>query len=148
MISVCGNLFSYFSCMDESMAEQMDATVGLFTGGIFLFQIVIYLVYSYFQYKLSKKLDVKYSWMAWIPVLGIFNLTKIAGLSYWWILGLFVPLWNIYAIIKIMHGISKNTWHGAGWTVGLIFLYFIFFPITAITYVPVIKNPDAPLAQE
>jgi hypothetical protein len=93
-------------------------------------------------------MNIQYSWMAWIPVLSVFNLTKIAGLSYWWILGLFIPLWNIYAIIKIMHGISKNTWHGGGWTVWLFFLYFIFFPITALTYVPVTKNPDAPLAQE
>jgi hypothetical protein len=54
-------------------------------------------------------MNIQYSWMAWIPVLSVFNLTKIAGLSYWWILGLFIPLWNIYAFIKIMHGISKNT---------------------------------------
>jgi Family of unknown function (DUF5684) len=50
--------------------------------------------------------------MAWIPVLNVFNLVKIAGLSYWWILGLLVPLWNIYVVIKIYHGISKGTGHG------------------------------------
>jgi hypothetical protein len=74
-----------------------------------VFNLAIFLFFAYCQYSLAKKMNIQYSWMAWIPVLSVFNLTKIAGLSYWWILGLFVPLWNIYAIIKIMHGISKNT---------------------------------------
>ncbi len=31
-------------------------------------------------------MNIEYSWMAFIPVLGIFNLVQIAGLSFWWIL--------------------------------------------------------------
>ena len=81
-------------------------------------------------------MNIEYSWMAFIPFLSAFNLTTIAGLSYWWVLGMFIPLWNIYAFIKVYHGISKNTGHGAWWTVGLIFLSFIMLPITAFTYQP------------
>lgn len=73
--------------------------------------------------------------MAFIPVLSLFNLLKIAGLSYWWILGLFVPIFNIYVIIgKIYHSISKRTGHGGWWTVGLLFAYIVVFPVTAFYY--------------
>ena len=81
-------------------------------------------------------MNIQYSWMAFVPVLNVFNLVKIAGLSYWWILGMLIPIWNIYAIIKVYHGISKNTGHGAWWTVGLMFSTFIFLPVTAFHYLP------------
>lgn len=101
---------------------------------VILFYLFLYVFFSYVQYLLSKKLDVQYSWLAWVPLLSIFNLVKIAGLSYWWILGLFIPLWNIYATIKIYGGISKRTGHGGWWTAWLFFLNPIFLPVTAFHY--------------
>ena len=79
-------------------------------------------------------MEISNSWMSLIPVLGIFNLVRIAGLSYWWILGLFIPLWNIYAIIKIYHGISRRTGHGGWWTAGLFFVNWLILPVTAFHY--------------
>ncbi len=93
-----------------------------------MYSIVTVNIYS------LKNLSVEYPWMAWIPVLSVFNLVKIAGLSYWWVLGLFIPLWNIYAIIKIYHNISLRTGHGGWWTVGMIFSSPIFIPVTAFHY--------------
>ncbi len=131
--------------MSPDMTAQMLLN-SWFGMGYIMFNLAIYVFFAYCQYTLSKKLNIQYSWMAFVPVLNIFNLVKIAGLSYWWILGLFIPFWNIYAIIKILHGISINTWHGGGWTVWLFFLYFIFFPITALIYVPVTtNNPNIPV---
>lgn len=100
--------------------------------------IGMYLFYAYCQYTLSEKLKAEKSILAWFPILSLFNLMKIVGLSYWWILGLFIPLLNIYVIIKISHAISVRTGHGAGWTVGLVMLGAIFFPITALTYEPTV----------
>ena len=96
--------------MSMVMSDSANMThAPLFGGGMLAFQIALYVFFAYSQYTLSKKMNIQYSWMAWLPILGIFNLVKIAGLSSWWILGMFIPLWNIYAIIKIFHGISKNT---------------------------------------
>ena len=119
-----------------------DVLSGIHLGvGIVLFQLAIYLFYSYCQYTLSKKLNVEYSWMAWVPFLSSFNLVKIAGLSYWWVLWLiigficlFVP--GLILSIIVLHKISTRTGHGGFWTVGLLFLYFIMFPVTALTYTP------------
>ncbi len=96
--------------------------------------IGMYLFYAYCQYTLSEKLKAENSFLAWFPILNLFNLAKIAGFSYWWILGLFIPFWSIYVIIRLLHAISVRTGHGAGWTVGLVLLGAIFFPITALTY--------------
>lgn len=112
-----------------------DVFGGFQFGGFFgILQLAFYLFYSYCQYMLSKKLNVQYSWMAWIPVLSFFNLVKIAKLSFWWILGLFIPLWNIYVFIKIYHGVSKSTGHGGWWTVGLLLANWLFLPVTAFHY--------------
>ena len=85
--------------------------------------------------------------MAWVPVLSSFNLVKIAGKSYWWVLWLFLGfiafiIPGIILTIIMYNGISKRTGHGGWWTTGLFFLYFIFFPITAFTY-----NPDETVTQ-
>ncbi len=109
---------------------------GIFTWVVGLIPLAFLIFHMYCQYILSKKMNIQYSWMAWIPVLNVFNLVKIAGLSYWWILGIFIPLWNIYVVIKIYHGISKNTGHWGWWTVGLIFSGWILMPVTAFHYLP------------
>ena len=104
--------------------------------------LVIYLFYSYCIFILAKKLGEKYAWMAWIPVLSIVLQMRMAKMSLWWILGLFVPLLNIYVAIRMVHdGISRRTGHGGWWTVGLLFLGLIFIPVTAFTY-----KPDTPRA--
>ena len=61
------------------------------------------------QYFLSKKLSISYSWIALVPMLNFYNLVKIAGLSNWWILGLFVPIWNIYVMVVVYRKISQKT---------------------------------------
>jgi hypothetical protein len=54
----------------------------LFGGGIIsILQIAIYLFLGYCQYTLSKKMNIQYSWMAWVPILSGINLLWIAGKS-------------------------------------------------------------------
>lgn len=84
-------------------------------------------------------MQVKYSWMAFIPVLNLYNLTKIAGRSAWELLWILIPfLGFVWLIGYIFHPISKRTGHGGWWTLGLVFLGFIFMPITAFKYQPVL----------
>lgn len=124
-------LLSESIAMSDRIIVGDSGLIGLAYWSIYLF---LYLFYSYAQYKLSNKLEIKYGWMAWVPVLGIFNLVKIAWLSFLWILGLFIPLWNIYVIIKIYHWVSKRTGHGGWWTFWLIFTGWLFLPVTAFHY--------------
>lgn len=68
-------------------------------------------------------------WAAIVPIYNIYILTKVADKPAWYIALFFIPLVNFVAIILLYHGVSKNFGKGAGFTVGLVFLNFIFFPI-------------------
>jgi|AntAceMinimDraft_17_1070374.scaffolds.fasta_scaffold02082_8 hypothetical protein len=84
-------------------------------------------------------------WAAIIPVYNILVMLKVAKKPWWWIIifilpaffatihVLFVILYIIAIIFSIMaiHGISTNFGKGAGFTVGLVLLSVIFFPILA-----------------
>jgi hypothetical protein len=66
----------------------------VFHISVIILQLTIYILYAYFQYVLSKKLEVKYSWMAWIPVLSFFNKLFIAGKTIWW--------WTTYMLLPVL----------------------------------------------
>ncbi|MGN1372829.1 MAG: DUF5684 domain-containing protein [Candidatus Coproplasma sp.] len=58
----------------------------------------------------AKVIDAEITWMA-----IVFGLLQLAAI-----------IWVLVIEIKYMHGISKSFGHGAGFTVGLILLTFIF----------------------
>jgi len=67
-----------------------------------------------------------------IPIWNLIELVRIAGKPLWWvILILLVPVANIIMLIMTFHGISKAFGKEAGFTVGLVLLPFIFWPILA-----------------
>ena len=70
-------------------------------------------------------------WAAIVPIYNAVVMIQIAGKPIWWILLYLIPVVNIVVSIIVIHNISKNFGHGAGFTLGLIFLGFIFFPILA-----------------
>ena len=70
-------------------------------------------------------------WAAIIPIYNTIVLIQIAGKPVWWILLYLIPVVNIVIAIIVMHNISKNFGKGVGFTLGLIFLSPIFFPILA-----------------
>jgi len=67
-----------------------------------------------------------------VPIWNLIELVRIAGKPLWWvILILLVPVANIVMLIMTFHGISKAFGKDAGFTVGLVLLPFIFWPILA-----------------
>ena len=73
----------------------------------------------------------KPGWAAIIPIYNYIVLLQIAGKPVWWIFLFLIPLANIVVIILMYAGISRNFGKGTGFTLGLIFLGIIFFPILA-----------------
>ncbi len=79
-----------------------------------------------------------------IPIWNVIELVRIAGKPLWWvILILLVPIANIIMLIMTFHGISKAFGKDAGFTVGLILLPFIFWPILAFGKATYTKPPAA-----
>jgi hypothetical protein len=89
-------------------------------------------------------------WAAIIPIYNILILLKVAGKPWWWIFGFILVLIPILGSILVLvldvlifHGVSKNFGKDAGFTVGLVLLGFVFFPILAFgsaVYQPVLPN--------
>jgi len=73
----------------------------------------------------------KPGWATLIPIYNGIVLIQIAGKPAWWFLLYLIPVVNIVIAVIVMHNLAKNFGKGVGFTLGLIFLGFIFFPILA-----------------
>lgn len=92
--------------------------------GFIVFVIIVAAVWRVFQ-KAGKP-----GWACLIPVYNIIILLEIVGKPWWWVLIiLFVPIGNIVLFIWSLNLLSLSFGKNEGFTVGLYFLPFIFFPI-------------------
>jgi len=70
-------------------------------------------------------------WASIVPIYNIIILLKIIGKPWWWLILMLIPIINVVVIITIYHNLSLSFGKDGGYTIGLIFLGFIFFPILA-----------------
>lgn len=70
-------------------------------------------------------------WAALIPIYNSIVMIQIAGKPAWWFLLYFIPIVNLVIAVIVIYNFAKNFGTGVGFTLGLIFLGFIFFPILA-----------------
>jgi uncharacterized protein DUF5684 len=70
-------------------------------------------------------------WAAIIPIYNLVVLHQMVGKPLWWVLLYFIPIVNIVISIIVTHALSLSFGKGTGFTLGLIFLGFIFYPVLA-----------------
>ncbi|MES2776410.1 MAG: DUF5684 domain-containing protein [Bacteroidota bacterium] len=68
-------------------------------------------------------------WAAIIPIYNLYIMTKIAGKPGYWTLLCLIPIVNYVFAIWLYNMISKSFGKTEGFTVGLVLLSFIFWPI-------------------
>ena len=68
-------------------------------------------------------------WAAIIPIYNYYIMLKIGGKPGWWLLLLFIPIVNLVFLIWTYNMVSKSFGKEEGFTAGLVFLGFIFWPI-------------------
>jgi hypothetical protein len=68
-------------------------------------------------------------WAAIIPFYNYWVMLKIVGRPGWWLILLLIPFVNIVFAIIVLNGLSKSFGKSGGFTVGLVLLSFVFFPI-------------------
>jgi hypothetical protein len=73
----------------------------------------------------------KPGWAALVPIYNLIVLLDIVGKPWWWLLLMCIPLVNFVILIMVYHNLSLAFGKGAGFTVGLILLGIIFFPLLA-----------------
>ena len=71
----------------------------------------------------------KPGWASIIPIYNVIVLLEIIGKPLWWIVLLFIPGVNIIFGVIMLNFLSKCFGKGVGFTIGLIFLPFIFLPL-------------------
>jgi hypothetical protein len=74
----------------------------------------------------------KPGWACIIPIYNIIVLLEIIGKPWWWLLLMLLPIVNFVIMIWALNLLSKSFGHEVGFTLGLIFLGFIFFPILGL----------------
>lgn len=93
---------------------------------IFCFAFVIIAIIA--QWKIFEKAGQE-GWKAIIPIYNTYILLKIVGKPGWWLLLFFIPIVNIVYAVWTINMLSKSFGKDEGFTLGLLFLGIIFYPI-------------------
>ena len=86
----------------------------------------------------------KPGWACIVPIYNYIVMLEIAKKPVWWIALFLIPIANIVFMIMTMNAIAKNFGKNEGFTVGLIFLPFVFWPILGLGDARYIDNTDQP----
>ena len=71
-------------------------------------------------------------WESIIPIYSTYVLTKIINKPVYWTVLMLIPYVNIVFSIWATNRLSKSFGKSEGFTIGLIFLPFIFYPILGL----------------
>lgn len=96
--------------------------------------IIISLAVTVFYIAVMWRIYTKAGKPGWAVIIPIYNqlvLLQIVGRPWWWILLYLIPIVDIVIFIIVYNDLSRSFRHGVGFTLGLIFLSLIFFPILA-----------------
>ena len=95
---------------------------------VFLLAIGVFLIICH--WKIYEKAGEP-GWACLVPIYNFIILLKIVNKPWWWFLLMIIPFVNLILIIIILNRLSKSFGKGAGFTVGLIFVSIVFYPILA-----------------
>ena len=96
--------------------------------GVWAVWCIIFLIVIIAWWKIFEKAGQP-GWKAIIPIYNLYILLKIVGKPGWWLLLIFIPLINLVFIIWTYNMLSKSFGKDEAFTVGLVLLGFIFFPV-------------------
>ena len=111
--------------MEDYGSSEMGAGIGF---GAIIFYLAIWVVAIAGMWKTFEKAG-KPGWAAIIPIYNLIILLEIVGKPMIWILWLIIPCVNFVFAIWLLNLVSKSFGKSEGFTVGLILLSFIFWPI-------------------
>jgi hypothetical protein len=100
-----------------------------------LIPVLIFLAITVFYIICMWKIYTKAGQPGWailIPIYNILVLLQIVNKPWWWLLLMLIPIVNFVILIIVFHRLSAAFGHGVGFTLGLIFLGFIFIPILGL----------------
>lgn len=93
------------------------------------------------QWKIYKKAG-KEGWATLVPIYNIVVLLEIVEKPVWWILFLMIPGVNIIFAIWITNLLSKRFGKEESYTIGLLILPFVFYPMLGLSKVEYRRTPS------
>ncbi len=97
----------------------------------FLIFAFIALFFIVVQWKIYSKAG-KPGWAAFIPIYNIIVMLDIVGKPLSWFIFLIIPGVNVVFAILLTNLLAKSFGKGTGYTLGLLFLPLIFYPMLAL----------------
>lgn len=87
----------------------------------------------------------KPGWAAIVPIYNYIVMLEVVKQPTWWIILLILPIINWIMAVVILHNLSKVFGQGIGFTLGLIFMPFVFLPLLAFGDYRYIDDNDEPI---
>jgi hypothetical protein len=97
-------------------------------GAFLIPLLIVSLIVLIGQWKVYTKAG-KPGWACIVPIYNLIVLLEIVGKPIWWIFLFLIPCVNIIFMIWTINLLSKSFGQSEGFTVGLLILGFIFWPI-------------------
>ena len=97
----------------------------------FLWIIIVFVVFMIICRWVIYQKAGKPGWAAIIPIYSTLVLLEIIRKPWWWLLLMFIPVVNIVFAIWAINLLAKSFGKNEGFTIGLILLPIIFYPILA-----------------
>ena len=108
------------------VAKSIFPTIG---GG--LIGILVYLFSAYCLYVIAIKTNTKNEWFAFIPILNLYLILKIAKRPGWWLILFFIPFLNIIiwviAFMDIAKAVNKPDWLGILMVIPLVNILVLIY---------------------
>jgi hypothetical protein len=136
------------SLLANASSSGLFLAIGIFILLFLLFVLVVLVIYVVSMWRVYEKAGMP-GWSVLIPLYNNVKFLQINGQPLWWVLLLFVPFVNIVILIFMTRRLAAVFGKGLGFTYGLIFLPFIFYPILAFgksVYVNTFP-PAAPMSE-
>ncbi|MFC1954871.1 DUF5684 domain-containing protein [Chloroflexota bacterium] len=85
----------------------MPPITSLFVGTYSIGWLAVYFWLALCLHMIANKTKTQNAWLAWIPIVNIYLMCKIAGRSGWWTILFFIPLLNVVILVVIWMGIAQ-----------------------------------------
>jgi Family of unknown function (DUF5684) len=146
-LAICLKLFGLitFLAQDDTTEISRAAAAGVSAGASVGGLVFSVLLCAFMWWKVFTKAGQP-GWGSLIPIVNVYFLCKVAGRPGWWVILFILPCVNIFAIIVVCLDVAKAFGKGTGFTIGLILLPFIFYPILGFGDAAYLGRPASPAA--
>lgn len=109
----------------QNSSNGWMAGVGIVGGIIYLAIIAVVIAGGWKTFEKAGKPG----WAFIVPFYNFIVMCEIVGKPLWWVVLLFIPCVNIIFLVWVTNLMSKSFGQSEGFTVGLVLLGFIFWPL-------------------